>query len=77
MSLPPEKIGDAGQRFMIQATGWPYVGVETTIGYSGDVAGAEALARALLDFPSCTRTHIVDRQTNKRVTFKHDTGKNT
>lgn len=66
MTLPPERIGDKGQRYEVRATGYPKA-EESVIGWSADLDGAEKMADAIGCAPSCTSTLIFDRQENAPV----------
>lgn len=63
MTLPPEKIGDQGQRYVIKATGYPDPDREgwQDIGYSDSKASAVAMMRRLAQIPSVGRVWIKDR----------------
>ena len=56
-------VEDDGQRYEVRATGYPKE-VESVIGWSNDLHGAERMARAIRRAPGCTSTVIVDRQEN-------------
>lgn len=66
MTLPPERIGDKGQRYEVHATGYPKDGTNT-IGWSASLKGAEQLAAGIALAPGCTSTEIFDRTDNKLV----------
>ncbi len=61
MTLPPEKIGDKGQRYLIRIKGYLGPGWHDA-GYSNDHDGAVRLGEALLQAPSATEYEVVDRQ---------------
>jgi hypothetical protein len=61
MTLPPEKIGDKGQRFKIRSFGYPKQGWND-IGYSATRADADRISSALMTNPSCTMTMVIDRE---------------
>lgn len=60
MTLPPEKIGDKGQRYELRATGYPK-DEESVIGWSPDKDGAYELGLAISQAPGCTSIRVVDR----------------
>jgi hypothetical protein len=66
MTLPPERIGDKGQRYEVRATGYPKAG-ENVIGWSATKEGAKQMADAIRHAPSCTSTTVYDRELNTNV----------
>lgn len=66
MTLPPERLGDKGQRYEVRASGWPRDG-ESVVGWSADIGGAERMAAAARMAPSCTGTVVLDRRQNTQV----------
>lgn len=60
MTLPPSKIGDKGQRYFIEALGYPEEGW-APIGYSSKLDVAQAMADAIALAPGCKQTRITDR----------------
>ena len=66
MTLPPEKIGDKGQRYEVRATGWPKK-EKSIVGWSNDLEGAERMAGGARKAPGCTSTEIYDRQEQKPI----------
>jgi len=63
MTLPPEKIGDKGQRFVVQTSGWPRADVLgwQNAGYADTKEGAQQLMRAFAKCPGVKHVHIHDR----------------
>jgi hypothetical protein len=66
VTLPPERIGDKGQRYEVRATGYPKK-EESVIGWHPDLDGAARMARAIRSHPCCTSTVIWDRHQNVQV----------
>lgn len=67
MTLPPERIGDKGQRFVVQTTGWPNhdaMGWQNAA-YADTKLGASKLMRALLACPGVKHIRIFDRESRK------------
>jgi hypothetical protein len=64
MTLPAHKIGDKGQRYLIQARSAK--GELLKIGYSPNLTGAEGMAKAMKLHPAYNRTEIVDRAPERR-----------
>ncbi len=61
MTLPASRIGDKGQRWQVEALGYPREGEWATIGWSDTRDGARAMASSIKNHPSCTQTRISDR----------------
>lgn len=61
MTLPPHKLGDMGQRFQIEAEGYPEDGWNI-IGWTNARASANQMAEAILKAPGCTDAKVVDRR---------------
>lgn len=66
MTLPPEKIGDKGQRYEVHCIGYGGPG-DRVVGWSDNLDGAEKMARAIMLAPSCTGAHVLDRETRVTV----------
>lgn len=62
MTLPPEKIGDKGQRYAVKYKGGRESQPERTLGYSPTKEGAEAMAAAWTSHPEEYDVWIVDRE---------------
>ncbi|MEA3537654.1 MAG: hypothetical protein U9R73_00825 [Pseudomonadota bacterium] len=64
MTLPPEKIGDKGQRFVVQTSGWPRTDVMgwQNAGYAETHEGATQMMRAFAKCPGVKHVHIKDRR---------------
>ena len=60
MTLPPERIGDKGQRYEVRATGYPKPR-KSVIGWFDDLGRARRMAAAIAKAPVCTGTEIFDR----------------
>src|SRR3546814_16530874 len=63
MTLPPERIGDKGQRFIVQTTGWPNhdaMGWQNAA-YADTKIGASKLMRALLACPGVKHSRTIGR----------------
>lgn len=62
MTLPPEKIGDKGQRFEVR---WRQhedaADTHQVVGWSDDVPGAQAMLRAIRLHPSCADAWVHHR----------------
>lgn len=65
MSLPPEKLGDRGQRYVVQAIGYP-MNVEgwQDVAYTNDYESARRASAAILLVPSVKEVFIKDRNLN-------------
>lgn len=62
MTLPPEKIGDKGQRFQIKySRSADVMDDERTLGYAGTRDGAEQMAEAWRKHPQGYFVWVVDR----------------
>ena len=64
MTFPPEKIGDKGQRFIVQTSGWPrsdVMGWQNAC-YAETKEGATQLMRAFAQCPGVKDVHIKDRK---------------
>lgn len=59
MSMSP--VGDKGQRYEVSATGYPFEGQKTVVGWVEQLDGAERMANSLRQAPGCTSVHIRDR----------------
>lgn len=59
-------IGDRGQRYEVRTTGYPKF-EKTTVGWATTLEGADEMASAFREHPSCTSTEIFDRQEGKTV----------
>lgn len=57
---------DSGLRYEVTATGYPDPG-ETVIGWSGTMAGAERMVRAIRKAPGCTSAAWWDRRPDLAV----------
>lgn len=59
MTLPPEMIGDNGQRFEVRYK--PRVGPEKVFGWSNTMEGAEQLLGCVKIWPAAVLGKIIDR----------------
>ncbi|MCR6673256.1 hypothetical protein [Devosia ginsengisoli] len=66
MTLPPERIGDKGQRFALYATGWPKDGANE-IAYGDDKWKLADMGYALLARPGVGEAWLLDRRTNEKI----------
>lgn len=73
MTWPQERLGDKGQRYKVEAEGYPSGGWNP-IGYCETYTGAEAMAKSIMLAPSCTAGRITDRSTpdGMVVTLRHN-----
>lgn len=64
MTLPPEKLGDQGQRYVVQTTGYPDPEKKgwQDIGFTNSRDDALAMMRGIAQAPSVGHVQIVDRQ---------------
>lgn len=62
VTLSLDRIGDKGQRFVVQGKGFPLRDVEgwQDLGYSNDRKGADRLMEALSMHPSVTEIRVLD-----------------
>lgn len=70
MTLRPEQLGDQGQRYQIEAEGYPADGWQV-VGWANDYGAAVRLANGIYTAPSCTLTAIRDRH-DCAHTFEYD-----
>ena len=62
MTLPPERIGDKGQRYVVHYhTRSEGLGVDKVLGYSNDLDGADRMMRAWLSAPDVVDVWVEDR----------------
>ncbi|WP_273456379.1 hypothetical protein [Nevskia ramosa] len=59
MTLRPDQISDKGQRWIIEACGYPRAGWQV-VGFAGDHPGAVQISDAIAKAPGCTSTRIRD-----------------
>ena len=63
MTLPPSRLGDKGQRFLIQTQNYPVAdGGWQNAAYSNKECIAESMANSLRLAPTCTDVRIIDRE---------------
>jgi len=62
MTLPPNRVGDRGQRFEVRVDGDPKSG-DNVIGWANDRDSAARMGIAALKAPSAAKAHVVDRET--------------
>lgn len=69
MTLPPQRLGDKGQRYEIRfyLQGEHWVEDERPLGYAPTLKGAREMRDAWLKRPDIGECFILDRQTGKRV----------
>lgn len=61
MPMPPA-TGDQGQRYKIEAEGWPKPGCWNVIGYAETSTSAQSMASGIAKAPGVTDTRITDRK---------------
>ena len=61
MTLPPDRIGDNGQRYQIKTSSAMDVEDEAILGYADTREAAERMAKAWASRPSKPYTWVVDR----------------
>jgi len=61
MTLPPDKIGDQGQRYFIETFGYPKPNQWNNAAYCTHADDAKALAKGLRLIPSVKDVRITDR----------------
>lgn len=62
MTLPPDRIGDHGQRYVVRALGYPLPGdYWQDIGYTDSQPDALELLRTVTLIPSVREIRVVDR----------------
>mgnify|MGYP000063484396 CR=1 FL=1 len=62
MTLPPDRIGDKGQRFLIQTQDWPKErGGWQNAAYTNSRSAAESMRDNFLLAPGCHDARIIDR----------------
>lgn len=64
MTLPPEKLGDKGQCFIVETLGWPRADTDDwqPAGYAPTEEGAVEMAFAFLKCPGCEMSRVRDRE---------------
>jgi len=60
MTLPPGRLGDKGQRYLVEADGYPRDGTNT-IGFSSSRENAAKMASAISLAPGCDDVRVIDR----------------
>lgn len=61
MTLPPEKIGDKGQRYVVWCRGYPGQGWNR-VAYTDDFQRGDDMGRTMLTAPGCQAYQVEDRQ---------------
>jgi hypothetical protein len=61
MTLPPEQIGDKGQRFVVEIKDYPNEGWQVCA-YSDTYEGAKHFGETLVKAPTATDHRIIDRE---------------
>lgn len=61
MTLPPERIGDKGQRYVVECKGYPKDGWHP-IAYTNSRKDAERMAEGILKAPTAEDSRIIDRE---------------
>lgn len=61
MTLPPERIGDKGQRYEVQVEGYPNDGWNV-IGWTDDEEGSRKMGVAMRTAPGALGYRVRDRQ---------------
>ena len=68
MTLPPEKIGDKGQRYEVRYRDvGEMVVAPKTLGWSSTREGARKMVKAWKKRPECLRVWFIDRRTGGKV----------
>lgn len=62
MTLPPEKIGDKGQRYVVQRTTYDAPNDWVDVAYSNDLASAKRAQLSAGMMPSTRLTRTYDRE---------------
>lgn len=64
MTLAPTKLGDRGQRFVVQAIGYPDANVPDwqDVAFAYDKGAAQQMLNSLLHVPTIRHIRIWDRQ---------------
>lgn len=60
MTWTKEQLGDKGQRYMLEAEGYPKSGWQP-IAYGNTLQGMQLTAEGILLAPGCTAVRIIDR----------------
>ncbi|EFO32480.1 hypothetical protein TRICHSKD4_2279 [Roseibium sp. TrichSKD4] len=63
MTLPPERLGDKGQRYEVHCVGYPER-ADNIIGWTGTREGAIELGLSTLKAPSASIVYTLDRETD-------------
>ena len=66
----PHSTGDQGQRYMLQAYGYPTAGTWSNVLYTNSRIDVQHAADGILLAPSCEVAHITDRQTGQGWTVR-------
>jgi len=68
MTLPPQRIGDKGQRYEIRfRKDSDALGTQRVLGWSAKWRGAREMRDAWWDAPDVAEVWIVDRETGRRL----------
>lgn len=68
MTLRPDQIGDKGQRFMVEALGYPHSNEWGAVAYSDTRTHAWAIADAIALAPGVMMTRVSDRRPKDPLT---------
>ena len=63
MTLPPQKLGDQGQRYAVWTRGYPQDG-DKAIQFSDSYDTACSLADNWVRAPGCVKSWVIDREDN-------------
>lgn len=66
MTLPPEKLGDKGQRYVVKTSGWPTEQL-SPVAYTDIREQALSMLRIISRRPSYTGGHVLDRETGDGI----------
>lgn len=63
MTFPGDRIGDLGQRYAVQAEGYPNRDMPgwQSIAYTSNLASAERMAEGIRQHPCVTAARVLDR----------------
>lgn len=67
MTLPPDRIGDKGQRFELHVVGWPKAG-DNVISWSDDKWGLFDTGHSILTSnPRVEAAYVIDRRVEETI----------
>lgn len=62
MSLPPNALGDQGQRYMVETFNWPEENQWRPFGYAATSAGALDMMNTIIKHPCVNSARLTDRK---------------